>query len=131
MTKLKSVKLTSIERLSGYLPRMEGHASCVLDRKYVIVVGGWGPERFNSVYALDATELPDLSAIRVHHANGVRFKYGFTVVVIPSRVDLPMVDPYAMSPGSTYRILMYGGCTQGGYTGDCTGNLFHSSYVQM
>lgn len=60
--------------------------------------------------------------MRISTFNLPNFKYGFTAVAIPKNVvihDLGSVEESA----DEQRIVMFGGCTEGGYSGDCSGEI--------
>lgn len=92
---------------SALLDSIEAHAMLTLfNSRLIIVVGAWGDSN-NSIFALDARRLPSMWAIRAHTINMMDFSYGFTATAID-----PIANP---------NIIVYGGCTNGGYSGDCNG----------
>jgi hypothetical protein len=102
--------------------QMEGHAGCILLDRYFCIVSGWGPEGSNDVHMFDCGDLmqtgsPGISTpltirrIETTTLTSQRFKYGFTVVPLVNCLDSPQVA----------QMLMFGGCCNGGYSGDCNG----------
>lgn len=87
------------------LDAMEAHTATSLCNRYVVVVGGWGQGEVGGVYIIDGVGLPRaLILVSVREVRNVpRFRYGFTTVNV----------------GNEFYI--FGGCTQGGYSGDCNG----------
>lgn len=116
MTALQVIRLQKAEETvppRDRVPRMEGHSCCLLFGRYIAIVGGWGPQGTNDVYLLDGAHLPRLSSIQVETTRKPRFKYGFTAITAQS-----------VQKGnweSENRILVFGGCTSGGYSGDVSG----------
>ena len=37
--------------------RMEGHAAVVLDDRFIVVIGGWGPSSSNDVFVIDGNSI--------------------------------------------------------------------------
>jgi hypothetical protein len=102
-TSISLLKRTENERDMS----MEGHAGCLLLNRYLCIVGGWGPDGNNFLHMYDCVDLPSLTRISTITHTTQRFKYGFTVV------------PLCGKP----KMLMFGGCTMGGYSGDCNGMM--------
>lgn len=101
---------------------MEGHAACLVLDRFLCIVGGWGSEGNNHVHIFDCADLPNLSRIDTVTRTFQRFKYGFTVITQPGGSGSATASS---SPGSGLEgsMLMFGGCCNGGYSGDCNGML--------
>ena len=105
--KLKRINVSSNDDASDSSSlRMEGHAACTIYERFIVIVGGWGPDQENIVHVLDGMNLPQLRKLSVKTIGCPQFKYGFTVVK----------DPNSLLKN---RLYMYGGCQTGGYGGDC------------
>jgi len=66
--------------------------------------------------------------VYIKTSNLPQFKYGFTALAIPKAVLLDGFDPIE-DDVDEQRIVMFGGCTQGGYSGDCAGKLLLYPFV--
>ena len=105
--KLKRINVSSNDDPSDNSNlRMEGHAACTLYERYIVIIGGWGPDQENMIHVLDGMYLPQLRKLSVKTIGCPQFKYGFTVIK----------DSNSMLKN---RLYMYGGCQTGGYGGDC------------
>ena len=94
-----------------FIERMEGHAAVSLNQdngKWTVIINGWGPQSTNEVYVIDNMsvdiERKTLRTIPTKTSNNPRFRYGFSVIC--TEAD---------------DILVYGGCSVGGYSGECSG----------
>eukprot|EP01038_Epipyxis_sp_PR26KG_P013960 gene13960-18724_t len=129
MMELKQLSWGKIQLVSkSLLPldRMEGHTINVLLDRFAIVVGGWGPKKKNNLYAIDGLALPSLVTIPFNTLSCPRFRYGFSTVSVPP-ISPDMIDHSDdVKRLSTY-FLLYGGCTTGGYSGDCN-DLFRIDF---
>ena len=90
------------------LESQEAHAATsVLDR-YIVVVGGWGPNTAPGISVVDGRSLPGpLVTIPCNNTSVGRFRYGMTVVADVNHVE------------TKRRLFIFGGLTVGGYGGDC------------
>ena len=87
------------------------------------LAGGWGSNSDNELFAYDSRYFPSiLDRVPISTTNIPRFKYGFTALAIPQKVPLYGLGPVEDGV-EEQRILMFGGCTQGGYSGDCSGKI--------
>lgn len=86
---------------------MEAHSANVILDRFLVIVGGWSAAYNNDIYVVDCSsknkKLDKFRSITTNTFNLPRFKYGFSTVMLDSKT-----------------LLLYGGCTQGGYSGQCT-----------
>jgi hypothetical protein len=97
------------------ISRMEGHAIAHLssaDGDWAVVIDGWGSNSSNEAYVIDGTTLDvenkTVRTIPTTTVNNPRFRYGFS----------------AICTTDNNRVLVFGGCSMGGYSGDCAGRPF-------
>ena len=97
------------------ISRMEGHAIAHLssaDGDWAVVIDGWGSNSSNEAYVIDGTTLDvenkTVRTIPTTTVNNPRFRYGFS----------------AICTTDNKRVLVFGGCSMGGYSGDCAGRPF-------
>ena len=118
---LSSLKIFRTHQLhqtsDDIVPRMEGHACCLLLGRFIVIVGGWGPEGTNEIYTFDGACLPELKAIKTRTVNIPDFVYGFSAIAAQSYPQQIGIS----SPESLLRVVVFGGCTSGGYSGDVNG----------
>lgn len=86
------------------LERMEAHTMSTFLGRYLIIVGGWASARENHIDVIDGAALPErLVVVPTTTENIPVFRYGFSSVVYNNSV------------------YVFGGCKNGGYSGDCSG----------
>ena len=92
------------------LERMEAHTMSAFLSRYLIIVGGWASARENHIDIVDGAALPErLFVVPTVTENVPVFRYGFSSVVYNNSV------------------YVFGGCKNGGYSGDCSGKWKCSS----
>lgn len=105
MTQLTNVKWMKVPNFG--FPEVEGHGACVYNRGFLVIVGAWGPSA-NTVFIYNCSNLlngnPNIyPPIAIQTINQPSFRYGFTVTSVNDK------------------IVVFGGCTTGGYAGDING----------
>ncbi|KAJ1412807.1 hypothetical protein B484DRAFT_455238 [Ochromonadaceae sp. CCMP2298] len=107
---------TDPDTADGRIEKMEGHTMNVLLDRFALIVGGWGASDSNDVSIIDggclsaaATEdeavKPVVNLVRTRNINVPSFRYGFSTAVHKGR------------------LVVFGGCANGGYSGDVN-NLY-------
>jgi hypothetical protein len=92
---------------------MEGHGMCKLIDRYIVIISAWGSSiHDNHLSMIDGWVLPDaILPIPIRTQNiPTQFHYGFSAT------------------GYKTDVFMFGGCLQGGYSGDCN-NLYRISFT--
>jgi hypothetical protein len=86
---------------------MEAHCANAILNRFMVIIGGWSAAYNNDIYVVDCASINDnlnkFRSIPTNTFNMPRFKYGFSSVMLDFKT-----------------ILLFGGCTQGGYSGQCT-----------
>ena len=95
----KPAELSATNRLE----KMEAHSMTLILDRFAVIIDGWGQSELNDVSIIDCCTLPVLSTIRVETVNQPRFRYGFSTTYYRGR------------------LLVFGGCSNGGYSGDING----------
>jgi hypothetical protein len=107
MSKLEKLKWNSAEIRShdatNRLERMEAHSMTLILDRFAVIINGWGQSDLNDVTIIDCSTLPVLRTIRVDTIRPPRFRYGFSTTYYRGR------------------LFVYGGCCNGGYSGDING----------
>lgn len=85
------------------LERMEAHSMTLILDRFAVIINGWGQSELNDVSIIDCYTLPFLRTIRVETIRPPRFRYGFSTTYYRGR------------------LIVYGGCCNGGYSGDING----------
>jgi len=91
---------SSTERLD----RMEAHSMTLVLDRFAVIINGWGQSEYNDVSIIDCYSLPELRTIRVNTIQPPHFRYGFSTTFFRGR------------------LFVFGGCSNGGYSGDVNGD---------
>lgn len=86
---------------------MEAHTMSLLFDRYLVVTGGWSRSpNANQISFLDAWAIPhNILTIPTETLGNPAFRYGFSTLSYKGK------------------LYVFGGCREGGYTGDCNGKL--------
>lgn len=105
-------KITYESEACPHIDKMEGHAIAHMSNKdgdWAVVINGWGRNSSNEAYVIDGTTLDverkTIRTISTTTVNNPRFRYGFS----------------AICTADNNRLIVYGGCSMGGYSGECAG----------
>jgi hypothetical protein len=114
MNNMQHIRWDKITYESGACPhidKMEGHAIAHMSNKdgdWAVVINGWGRNSSNEAYVIDGTTLDverkTIRTISTTTVNNPRFRYGFSAICTADN-----------------RLIVYGGCSMGGYSGECAG----------
>jgi len=126
LNELQSVLWSKVNLDDLKLPEMEGHTACVLNEKYMAITCGWGNNSAdNLIIVLDCSQLPTVKYVNTTTLNMPRFRYGFTSMTLPNRIRREIEfhrrdERYRLDrDGDEDSFITYGGCCNGGYSGDC------------
>ena len=154
-----SLSTMEVKYLGRKVDRMEGHAMVSLLSRYLVIIGGWGAGFSNQIYMLDALSAAgglgvEGVDVQTTFVENWTFSYGFSCVPLcpaheldndafdiqghgfapsPERcsADTPAAAAAARRSALRTRLLFFGGCSEGGYSGSTSGFFYIDLSVSL